>query len=93
MPHHDAPANPESVFTYGAHRSQVRSQAPLTRWATTSRPSVRGVFSSSPTPAWQRPAPRGRVADSLARQGIEVLVFDGVHVEPTDDSIRSAIDV
>ena len=31
-----------------------------------------------------------RVADSLRRYGIESEVFDGVHVEPTDDSLTKA---
>ena len=32
-----------------------------------------------------------RVADSLARYGISAEVFDGVHVEPTDDSMDKAV--
>src|SRR5947207_546145 len=31
-----------------------------------------------------------RVADSLARYGITSEIFDGVHVEPTDDSMDKA---
>src|SRR5262249_13378733 len=31
-----------------------------------------------------------RVADSLARYGISSEIFDGVHVEPTDDSMDKA---
>ncbi len=33
-----------------------------------------------------------RVAESLRRNGMEVVVFDGVHVEPTDQSLAAAID-
>jgi alcohol dehydrogenase class IV len=33
-----------------------------------------------------------RVADQLARTGIEAVVFDGAHVEPTDASLRAAVD-
>ena len=32
-----------------------------------------------------------RVADSLARYGISSEIFDGVHVEPTDDSMDKAV--
>ncbi|HEY4702921.1 MAG TPA: iron-containing alcohol dehydrogenase, partial [Streptosporangiaceae bacterium] len=32
----------------------------------------------------------GRIADSLTRYGITSEVFDGVHVEPTDDSMDKA---
>ena len=31
-----------------------------------------------------------RIADSLSAQGIESEIFDGVHVEPTDDSMDKA---
>lgn len=31
-----------------------------------------------------------RIADSLRRQGITCEIFDGVHVEPTDDSLHKA---
>ena len=33
-----------------------------------------------------------RMADQMTGFGIEALVFDGVHVEPTDDSMRMAVD-
>jgi alcohol dehydrogenase class IV len=33
-----------------------------------------------------------RIADALARHGIEAEVFDGVHVEPTDDSMTKAVE-
>ncbi|MGY4721040.1 hydroxyacid-oxoacid transhydrogenase [Naumannella huperziae] len=32
-----------------------------------------------------------RVADALRRHGLEVEVYDGVHVEPTDESMEKAI--
>ena len=32
-----------------------------------------------------------RVADQMAEFGIEAVVFDGVHVEPTDASLEAAI--
>ncbi|WP_340536980.1 hydroxyacid-oxoacid transhydrogenase [Nocardioides sp. GXZ039] len=33
-----------------------------------------------------------RIADQIRAQGIEVTVFDGAHVEPTDESLQEAID-
>jgi len=33
-----------------------------------------------------------RVADQMGRFGIEAIVFDGSHVEPTDESMHQAID-
>ena len=33
-----------------------------------------------------------RIADALRRYGIEAEVFDGVHVEPTDDSMTKAVE-
>ena len=33
-----------------------------------------------------------RVADQMTRFGVEAVVFDGVHVEPTDASMQQAID-
>jgi alcohol dehydrogenase class IV len=33
-----------------------------------------------------------RIADQMAQFGIEALVYDGAHVEPTDESMQSAID-
>jgi hydroxyacid-oxoacid transhydrogenase len=33
-----------------------------------------------------------RVADQMGRFGIDAVVFDGTHVEPTDESMREAVD-
>jgi len=33
-----------------------------------------------------------RIADQMAQFGIEAMVYDGAHVEPTDESMQSAID-
>ena len=33
-----------------------------------------------------------RVADAIARSGMEVAVYDGCRVEPTDDSLRAAVE-
>ncbi|WP_372728562.1 hydroxyacid-oxoacid transhydrogenase, partial [Nocardioides sp.] len=33
-----------------------------------------------------------RIAEQIAARGLQVTTYDGVHVEPTDDSMREAID-
>ena len=33
-----------------------------------------------------------RIADALRRYDIETEIFDGVHVEPTDDSMNKAVE-
>ena len=33
-----------------------------------------------------------RIAEQVAARGLEVTTYDGVHVEPTDESLRDAID-
>ena len=33
-----------------------------------------------------------RIAEQMGRFGIEAAVFDGVHVEPTDESMRLAVE-
>ncbi|WP_395104098.1 hydroxyacid-oxoacid transhydrogenase [Actinomadura sp. SCN-SB] len=33
-----------------------------------------------------------RIADSMKEYGVDAEVFDGVHVEPTDESLRRAVD-
>src|SRR5215469_9914426 len=33
-----------------------------------------------------------RIADSLTKHGISSEIFDGVHVEPTDDSMNKAVE-
>ena len=90
MPHHDAPSNPESVFTYGAPALKFGRGAADEVGHDVAALGARRVLVVTDAGVAATGAP-GRVADSLARQGIEVLVFDDVHVEPTDDSIRAAV--
>ena len=33
-----------------------------------------------------------RIADQMAGRGLEVTTYDGVHVEPTDESLGAAVD-
>ncbi len=90
MPHHDAPANPESVFTYGAPALKFGRGAVDEIGHDVAAMGARRVLVITDAGVAATGAP-ARVADSLAAQGIQVVVFDGVHIEPTDDSIRAAI--
>ena len=90
MPHHDAPANPESVFTYGAPALKFGRGAADEVGHDVVALGARRVLVVTDAGVAATGAP-ARIADSVAAQGIEVLVFDGVHIEPTDDSIRAAI--
>ena len=85
------PANPESVFTYGAPQLKFGSGAADEIGYDLSSTGARRV-SSSPTRASAAtglPA-AGRRPDG--RFGIEAVVFDGAHVEPTDESLQYAVD-
>ena len=42
----------------------------------------------SPTRAWPRPGTRSGSPTRCAQFGIEAVVFDGAHVEPTDESMQ-----
>jgi alcohol dehydrogenase class IV len=83
------PTVPETVFTYGAPALKFGRGASdevghdllglgVTRVLVVTDPGV----AATGAPA--------RVAESIAAQGISVVVFDGVHVEPTDESIGAA---
>jgi hydroxyacid-oxoacid transhydrogenase len=85
------PANPESVFTYGAPHLKFGvgaadeigydlSQTGATRVLVVTDPGVAATGSPQ------------RVADQMTRFGIEAHVFDGAHVEPTDESLQVAVD-
>jgi len=84
------PANPEAIFTYGAPQLKFGpgasdeigfdlSQYGVSRALVVTDPGV----AATGTPQ--------RVADQMAQFGIEAQVFDGVHVEPTDESMNAAI--
>jgi hydroxyacid-oxoacid transhydrogenase len=84
------PANPEAIFTYGAPQLKFGpgasdeigfdlSQYGVTRALVVTDPGV----AATGTPQ--------RIADQMAQFGIEAHVFDGAHVEPTDESLNAAI--
>jgi len=84
-------ASPESVFTYGAPQLKFGPGAADEIGFDLSQYGVRRalVVTDPGVAATGIPA---RVASQLGAFGIEALVFDGVHVEPTDESMAAAIE-
>ena len=85
------PANPESVFTYGAPQLKFGSGASDEIGYDLSQYGVRRVLVVTDRGVAASGIAQ-RVADQMAQFGIEAHVFDGVHVEPTDESLIAAID-
>ena len=84
------PANPEAIFTYGAPQLKFGPGASDEIGFDLSQYGVaRALVVTDPGVA-ATGAPQ-RVADQMAQFGIEAHVFDGAHVEPTDESLNAAI--
>jgi alcohol dehydrogenase class IV len=85
------PANPESVFTYGApHLKYGHGAADEIGYDLSQTGASRVLVVTDPgVAATGNPQ---RVADQMAQFGIEAVVFDGAHVEPTDESLQYAVD-
>jgi hydroxyacid-oxoacid transhydrogenase len=85
------PANPESVFTYGApHLKYGHGAADEIGYDLSQTGAKRVLVVTDPgLAATGNPQ---RVADQMAQFGIEAVVFDGSHVEPTDESLQHAVD-
>jgi alcohol dehydrogenase class IV len=81
--------SPESVFTYGAPQLKFGSGASDEIGFDLSRLGVRRVLVVTDAGVAATGLPQ-RVADQMARFGIEARVYDGVHVEPTDESLTRA---
>ncbi|MFI7611237.1 hydroxyacid-oxoacid transhydrogenase [Nonomuraea terrae] len=79
----------ESVFTYGSPALKFGPGASAEIGHDLSEYGVRRalVVTDPGVAATGHPA---RVAERIAAYGIETAVFDGVHVEPTDESLRRA---
>lgn len=84
-------ADAESVFTYGAPQVKFGSGASDEIGYDLRQYGVRRVLviTDAGVAATGTPA---RVAAQMAAFGIEAEVFDGVHVEPTDESMRAAVE-
>ncbi len=81
----------ESVFTYGSPQLKFGDGSSLEIGYDLSLLGVhRALVVTDPhLAALGAPA---RIAAEMARFGVEAVVFDEVHVEPTDESLRLAID-
>jgi len=81
----------ETVFTYGAPALKYGSgSSDEIGYDLTQYGARRVLLITDPRVAatgWPR-----RIADGITGYGIEVEIFDGVHVEPTDVSMRKAVD-
>ena len=80
----------ESVFTYGAPGLKFGEGASDEIGYDLSQHDVRRVLVITDPGVAATGHPQ-RVADQMAQFGIEAVVFDGVHVEPTDASLTEAI--
>ena len=85
-----APAGPETVFTYGAPALKFGRGASEELGHDLLALGARRVLlvTDRGVAATGHPA---RIADQVRASGIEVVVFDGVHVEPTDASLEAAV--
>jgi alcohol dehydrogenase class IV len=86
-----APANPETVFTYGAPQLKFGAGAASEIGFDLAQYAVRRALVVTDPGVAGTGTPQ-RVADQMAAFDIEAVVFDGAHVEPTDDSMRLAVD-
>lgn len=85
------PADPESVFTYGAPQLKFGKGASDEIGFDLSRYGVQRVLVVT-DPGLSATGIPQRVAEQMAQFGIEAQVYDGVHVEPTNQSLIAAID-
>ena len=86
-----SPANPESVFTYGAPQLKFGPGASDEIGYDLAQTGAKRVLVVTDPGVAATGHPQ-RVADQMAQFDIEAHVFDGSHVEPTDESMRSAVD-
>src|SRR3954451_23849354 len=86
-----SPANPESVFTYGAPQLKYgHGAADEIGYDLAQTGAKRALVVTDPGLA-ATGTPQ-RVADQMTGFGIETVVFDGTHVEPTDESLQHAVE-
>jgi hydroxyacid-oxoacid transhydrogenase len=84
------PANPESVFTYGAPQLKFGHGAADEIGYDLSQTGAHRVLVVT-DPGIAATGNPQRVADQMTTFGIEAVVFDGSHVEPTDESLEHAV--
>lgn len=87
---HPAPARPEGVFTYGAPALKFGPGARHELAHDLRGYGARTVLLVTDAGVAATGAP-AQIAESLRADGLDVVVFDGVHVEPTDASLAAAV--
>src|SRR3954452_14385869 len=87
----DRPATPETVFTYGAPQLKFGHGAAEEIGYDLAQTGARRVLVVTDPGVAATGTPQ-RVADRMARFDVEAHVFDGAHVEPTDESLQAAVD-
>jgi hydroxyacid-oxoacid transhydrogenase len=85
-----SPADAESVFTYGAPQLKFGPGAADEIGYDLSLTGARRVLVVTDPGVAATGSPQ-QIADQMAGFGIEARVFDGTHVEPTDESLEKAI--
>jgi alcohol dehydrogenase class IV len=88
---HDANLTEETIFTWGAPPLKFGAGALDEIGFEMAQFGARRVLIVTDAGINAMGAPQ-RVADSLKRYDIDAEVFDGVHVEPTDDSMNKAVE-
>ncbi|GHH84683.1 alcohol dehydrogenase [Streptomyces sulfonofaciens] len=89
--HSSVPTGCESVFTYGAPALKFGPGASDEIGFDLAQHGVRRVLVITDSGVAATGAPH-RIAERMTPFGMEARVFDGVHVEPTDASLRQAVD-
>jgi len=85
------PSDPESVFTYAAPALKFGPGSSDEIGFDLSQYDVRRVLVITDPQVASTGHPQ-RVAEQMKRFGIEASIYDRTHVEPTDDSMREAIE-
>jgi hydroxyacid-oxoacid transhydrogenase len=86
-----SPANPESVFTYGAPQLKFGSGAADEIGFDLAQSGARRVLVVTDPGLAATGIPQ-RIAERMRPFGVEAVIFDGAHVEPTDESLQLAVD-
>jgi hydroxyacid-oxoacid transhydrogenase len=81
----------ETIFTYAAPALKFGSGASLELGFDLAQLGARRVLVVTDAGVAAAGHPQ-RVADAMARYGVEAQVYDGVHVEPTDESLQRAVE-
>ncbi|KNX38165.1 hydroxyacid-oxoacid transhydrogenase [Luteipulveratus halotolerans] len=85
-----APSNPEQVYTYGAPQLKFGPGASDEIGYDLSLTGAKRALVVTDAGVAATGGPQ-RVADQMAQFGVEATVFDGSHVEPTDESLAAAV--